>query len=248
VPNAVDTHTYEPKASELRALDRAALVVLPDSDLNPEITQVARLTVGADKILDLNASSLSPDEYVYREPQSRRGRNVHTWTDPTLAAKWVEPLGTALMVVVPEATAAIEAAVRSLTDDLAAFDAEIVAATSMLPAAVRKLVVYHDAWEYFGRRYDYRVVGALQAVSFAEPSAAEVARMAEQIRKEGVPAFFGSEVFPSDVMEALEDESGARYVPDLADDALPGAPGDDEHTYLGMMRRNLVIITESLRP
>jgi ABC-type Zn uptake system ZnuABC Zn-binding protein ZnuA len=143
---------------------------------------------------------------------------------------------------------AIEAAVRELTDDLAAFDAEIVAATNAIPDDVRKLVVYHDAWEYFGRRYDYRVVGALQAVNFAEPSAAEVARMARQIREEGVPAFFGSEVFPSDVMEALEAESGARYVPDLADDALPGAPGDDEHTYLGMMRRNLVIITESLRP
>jgi ABC-type Zn uptake system ZnuABC Zn-binding protein ZnuA len=71
--------------------------------------------------------------------------------------------------------------------------------------------------------------------------------MADQIRNEQVRAFFGSEVFPSAVMETLEDESGARYVPDLADDALPGQPGAAEHTYLGMMRRNIALMVENLR-
>lgn len=249
VPNSVDTHTYEPKASELRALDRAVLVVLPDADLNPEITQVARLTVGEERLLDLNAASLTDDEYVYRDPAARTGRNVHTWTDPVLAAKWIAPLVDALGVVVPASRASFESAAAEFTSDLAELVAAIEFTTeSLLPPESRKLVVYHDAWEYFGRRFGYRVVGALQALNFTEPSAAEIAAMAEEIRAEAVPVFFGSEVFPSDVMEALEAESGARYVPDLADDALPGSPGDPEHSYLGMMRRNLTLITESLRP
>lgn len=249
VPNAVDTHTYEPKASELRALDRAALVVLPDAALNPEITQVARLTVGEERMLDLNAASLTADDYVYRDAASRTGRNVHTWTDPVLAAKWVTPLVEALAVLVPASRAEFESAAAAFTTELAELTSAIGSITeSLLAEESRKLVVYHDAWEYFGRRFGYEVVGSLQALNFTEPSASEIAAMAEQIRAENVPVFFGSEVFPSDVMEALEAESGARYVPDLADDALPGAPGDLEHSYLGMMRRNLTLITESLRP
>jgi len=249
VPNSVDTHTYEPKASELRALDRAALVVLPDADLNPEITQVARLTVGEERLLDLNAAALTEDEYVYRDPQTRTGRNVHTWTDPALAAKWLDPLTAALVRIAPAARVALESAAEGFATELAEFTTAVEFTTeSLLPVGSRKLVVYHDAWEYFGRRFEYRVVGSLQALNFTEPSAAEIAAMAAEIRAEGVPVFFGSEVFPSDVMEALEAESGARYVPDLADDALPGNPGDPEHSYLGMMQRNLTLITESLRP
>lgn len=248
VPNSVDTHTYEPKASELQALDRAALVVLPDADLNPEITQVARLTVGGERLLDLNAASLTADEYVYRDPVARTGRNVHTWTDPVLAAKWVAPLTAALSAIVPSSGASFEATATEFRTELAELASAVEFTTESLPPESRKLVVYHDAWEYFGRRFEYRVIGALQALNFTEPSAAEIAAMAEEIRAENVPVFFGSEVFPSDVMEVLETESGARYVPDLADDALPGSPGDPEHSYLGMMQRNLTLITESLRP
>jgi hypothetical protein len=35
-------------------------------------------------------------------------------------------------------------------------------------------------------------------------------------------------------------------VPGLSDDALPGEPGDPEHTYLELMRQNAVIIVEGL--
>jgi ABC-type Zn uptake system ZnuABC Zn-binding protein ZnuA len=61
----------------------------------------------------------------------------------------------------------------------------------------------------------------------------------EEVRAAGVPAFFGSEVFPSDVLEVIESESGARYVADLSDDRFPGEPGTPEHSYVGMMLANV---------
>ena len=50
---------------------------------------------------------------------------------------------------------------------------------------------------------------------------------------------FGSEVFPSDVLEQIASEAGAVYVDQLRDDDPPGAPGDREHTYVGMMLKNM---------
>jgi ABC-type Zn uptake system ZnuABC Zn-binding protein ZnuA len=106
--------------------------------------------------------------------------------------------------------------------------------------------VYHDSWSYFGRTYGYDVIGALQAADFAEPSAAEVSNMVEQVRSSGVPAFFGAAVFPTEVLERVSEEAGVPYVADLADDELPFADGDPRHSYVGMMVENVRHIVTSL--
>jgi ABC-type Zn uptake system ZnuABC Zn-binding protein ZnuA len=48
-------------------------------------------------------------------------------------------------------------------------------------------------------------------------------------------------------METLEQESGSRYVPGLADDALPGTPGQADHTYTAMMLNNIELIVSGLQ-
>ena len=109
-----------------------------------------------------------------------------------------------------------------------------------------KLVTYHDAYAYVGRRYGWEVVGAIQPSNFAEPTPSEVAALIDQVRAEDVSAIFGSEVFPSPVLEEIANEAGATYIDDLRDDDLPGEPGDAEHSYLGLMRFDYVTMIEGL--
>jgi ABC-type Zn uptake system ZnuABC Zn-binding protein ZnuA len=90
------------------------------------------------------------------------------------------------------------------------------------------------------------VVGAIQPSDFAEPPPQDVARLIDQIREEDLPAIFGSEVFPSPVLEQIAAETGATYVDDLRDDDLPGEPGDPDHTYLGLMVFDFRTIVEAL--
>jgi ABC-type Zn uptake system ZnuABC Zn-binding protein ZnuA len=61
-----------------------------------------------------------------------------------------------------------------------------------------------------------------------------------------VPAIFGSEAFPSPVLAQIGRETGVRYVDTLRDDDLPGEPGDAEHSYLALMRSNVVTMVEAL--
>jgi ABC-type Zn uptake system ZnuABC Zn-binding protein ZnuA len=125
-------------------------------------------------------------------------------------------------------------------------DTRFTEAIASIPAQNRKLIVYHDSWSYFGRRYGIPVIGAIQPVSFSEPSANEIRRMIDQIRAQKVPAFFGSEVFPSDVLDAVAAETGAKYYSDLSDEELPGEPGTPQHSYEGMMIENVRLITSAL--
>ena len=104
----------------------------------------------------------------------------------------------------------------------------------------------HDSYAYFARRYGMTVIGAVQPSDFSEPSPRDVAELIDQIREEDVPAVFGSEVFPSDVLEQIADETGAVYVDQLRDDDPPGEPGDPEHTYVGMMLRNMELMIPAL--
>jgi ABC-type Zn uptake system ZnuABC Zn-binding protein ZnuA len=172
--------------------------------------------------------------------------NPHTWTNVPFVIDKVAVIADELSAADPDGAATYTANRDALQGELRSLDMATVAALSTIPLEDRTLVVYHDSWSYFGENYGFDVVGALQAVDFSEPSAGEMRNMTEQIRDADVPGFFGSTVFPTEVLEQVAEESGVDYVGNLSDDALPGEPGDPEHSYTGMMVQNIRTIVEGL--
>ena len=128
---------------------------------------------------------------------------------------------------------------QALSDALEADQASI-------PQGKKLLLTYHDAYAYFARTYGWEVVGAVQPSNFEDPQPKEVARLVDQVRTREVPVIFGSEVFPSKVLEQIAEETGARYEDSLRDDDLPGAPGEPEHSWLGLMRYDYVTMIRGL--
>ena len=115
-----------------------------------------------------------------------------------------------------------------------------------IAAEKRKLLTYHDAYAYFGKDYGWDIIGAIQVSDFEDPTAKEVAGLIDQVRAEKVPAVFGSEVFPSPVLEQIGKEAGVRYVDVLRDDDLPAEPGSPEHSWAGLMHFDYVTMTEAM--
>jgi ABC-type Zn uptake system ZnuABC Zn-binding protein ZnuA len=129
---------------------------------------------------------------------------------------------------------------------IAALDQAIKDTVATIPEANRKLLTYHDSFAYFAPRYGMTVIGAIQPADFAEPSAQDVAALIKQVRDEKVPAIFGSEVFPSPVLDQIAKEAGAVYVDTLRDDDLPGQSGEANHSYVGIMVEDLVTMAKAL--
>lgn len=253
VPQGVDGHTYEPTPSDVADITRADVTFYASEDLNPSVTRTveANLAPGA-LTVDLMEATV-PDGEVIADRTHSHGSggthshaNVHVWTDPIIALRWVDEIRNQLIELDPTGTSVYIANAAELNAQITALHDATVAATATVPASFRTLVVYHDSWSYFGRTYGYGVLGALQAADFAEPSAAEVSEMVEQVRAAGVPAFFGAAVFPTEVLERVSEEAGVPYVADLADDEMPGRAGDPEHSYVGMMIENVRHIVTSL--
>ena len=125
-------------------------------------------------------------------------------------------------------------------------DRAIVEAVATIPEGQRRLLTYHDSWPYFARRYGFEVIGAVQPSDFSDPSPREVAGLITQVIEADIPAVFGSEVFPSDVLETIAAESGASFISELRDDDLPGEKGDSNHSYLGLMVANMRLMIPAL--
>jgi ABC-type Zn uptake system ZnuABC Zn-binding protein ZnuA len=115
-----------------------------------------------------------------------------------------------------------------------------------VPNGGLKLLTYHDAYAYFAKNFGWQVIGALQPSSFDDPSPAELASLIGQVKAQKVPVIFGSEVFPSKILEEIGKATGARYEDSLRDDDLPGAPGDANHSWLGLMKYNYITMITGL--
>lgn len=249
IPEGTDSHTFEPAPSDAKILAQADLILVNGLHLEDPTLRLAQanLKQGAE-IIQLGAQTITPDQYVYdfSFPKDGGKPNPHLWMNPLFAKRYAEITRDALARRDPANAAYYRKNYDAFAARIDALDQAIQAAIGTIPAANRKLLTYHDSFAYFAPRYGMQVIGAIQPADFAEPSAREVAQIIQQVRQEKVPAIFGSEVFPSPVLNQIAKEAGATYVDTLRDDDLPGKPGDANHSYLGIMVNDVTIMTHAL--
>lgn len=249
VPEGVNSHTYEPAPSDARQLAQADLIFINGLKLEEPTLKLAEASAkeGAEIVL-LGDQTITPEQYVYdfSFPAEGGSPNPHLWPNPFLTLKYAEIVRDKLIERDPAHAEVYIANYAAFAARIEALDEAIKATIASIPERNRKLLTYHDSWAYFAPVYGMTVIGAIQPSDFAEPSAREIVEIIEQIKMEQTPAIFGSEVFPSPVLEQIARESGAVYVDDLRDDDLPSQPGDDNHSYFGLMAENLRIMAEAL--
>ena len=249
VPEGTNSHTFEPKPSVAELLSTADVVYINGLELEEPTKELAEQVMGGDEdIVELGTQAIPEDEYVYdfSFPKSGGKPNPHLWTDPKYALSYAQTIRDDLSERDPGNADYYAANYEGFAAMVKEFDTAMRASFATIPAADRKLLTYHDAYAYFAEDYDWTIIGAIQVENFEDPTPKEVAGLIDQVEEEGVPAIFGSEVFPSPVLEQIGREAGVKYVDVLRDDDLPGAPGDPEHSWVGLMRFDYITMTESL--
>ncbi len=249
VPEGSNSHTFEPSPRVAKVLSKADVIFVNGLKLeDPTVTLARKNKKRSTPIVEIGTAVLPESDYIYdfSFPRSQGKPNPHLWTDPLLARKYATVIADTMSRLDPAGAPAYAAGESAFSRQVDALDAAMRASFATVPAARRKLLTYHDAYAYFGRDYGWQVIGAIQVESFKDPSPKEVAALIEQVRREDVPAIFGSEVFPSPVLAQIGRETGVKYVDTLRDDDLPGKPGDAEHSWLGLMRADFVTITEAM--
>lgn len=247
VPEGTNSHTFEPRPSVAELLSAADVVYLNGLMLEAPTRQLAESNRDDEaSIVELGNETITPDEYLYdfSFPEADGKPNPHLWTNPPMALRYAEIVADDMAERDPANADYYQANYDAFADVITELDTAMRESFATVP--VRKLLTYHDAYAYFAVEYDWEVIGAIQVSDFEDPTPREVVRLIEQVEAEGVPAIFGSEVFPSPVLEQIGEEAGVDYVDVLRDDDLPGAPGEPEHSWLGLMVFNFITMTEAL--
>lgn len=249
VPEGTNSHTYEPPPSVAATLEDADIVFINGLVLEEPTKELAQANARSGSVIcELATTVLPEDEWIFdfSFPKDGGKPNPHLWTNPQLAGDYAALVRDSLVAADPANASQYESNYQAFALKIDALDQAIAQASSSMTTDQRQLLTYHDAYAYFARTYGWKVIGAIQPSSFEEPTPQEIADLMDQVKSTGVKAIFGSEVFPSTVLEQIGNETGVRYVDVLRDDDLLGAPGDSDHSWLGLMRFDYVTMIEAL--
>lgn len=244
IPDGVDSHTFELTPSGAVKIQNADLVIINGLHLESGVEKVSNASRAHNpnqQILKLADDTINRNQRIYdfSFPKGKGDPNPHLWLNIANAMNYANLTRNKLTQMDPENAAYYKSNADKYLIVLKKLDVGIKNAVQTVPPSNRKLLTYHDSWAYFAPRYGMIVIGAVQPSDFGEPKPQEVARLIDQIRNEKVPAIFGSEVFPSKVMDQIGKDGNVKFVTTLADDVLPGKPTDPNHTYVGMMLEDM---------
>jgi ABC-type Zn uptake system ZnuABC Zn-binding protein ZnuA len=244
VPEGVNSHTFELVPSDVVKVNDADLVIIDGLGLEVNVEDVvdqAQNTNPDLQILKLGDNTITPDQYVFdfSFPEEAGDPNPHLWLNVPYAMKFANLTRDKLIEMDPANTDYYTENTDRYITKLRQLDEGIMKALQTVPEENRKLLTYHDSWAYFAPRYGMVVIGAIQPSDFGQPTPREVASLIDQIKTEKVPAIFGSEVFPTEVVDQIANEANVQIVGTLSDDDLPGDPGDPQNSYVGMMLENM---------
>lgn len=249
VPEGTNSHTFDPPPSAAKVLSEADIVFINGLKLEEPTKQLAESNQksGA-KIVEIGTEVLPESGYIYdfSFPKEEGKPNPHLWTDPTFAIKYAAAARDALTEADPANADYFQANYTAFESQATELSDALKADQASIPEGNKELLTYHDAYAYFANTYGWKVIGAVQPENFEDPTPQEVAALIDQVKAEKVPVIFGSEVFPSKVLETIGQATGARYEDTLRDDDLPGAPGDAEHSWMGLMRYDYVTMIKGL--
>lgn len=245
----VDPHLYKPTRTDIGALMRADVVFYNGLLLEGKMTDaLIKVAVAGKKV---HAVTELIDEQFLLEPDEFQGLyDPHVWMDPNAWMHAVQVVQDKLIEFDPEGASvyrANAAALRAELERLAAYCDEIL---QTVPEHQRVLITAHDAFNYFGRRFEYEVIGIQGLSTQSEAGVNDIERIVSVLVDRKIDAVFVETTIASRNVEALvagAKAQGHRVVigGQLFSDAM-GAPGTYEGTYIGMIDHNVTTIARAL--
>lgn len=254
-----DTHGFEPSPADARRLARADMVVINGLGFEGWMERLVKASGYRGPVVvatrGIPARSIG-HQHIGRfahghEHGHGHGQGAgqtpdpHAWQDPGLAQIYVANLRDALIAARPEQAELFRERAAAYGAKLQALDAAVRASFDAIPRERRRVLTSHDAFGYFGAAYGVELLAARGISTAGEPSAAAVARLVDQVRRQRVRAIFVENISDPRLVERIAQESGAVVGGRLYSDALT-APGTEADTYLKLVAHNARLIASAL--
>ncbi len=244
-----DLHMIEPRPSDVSRIARADLVVRIGLDLDLWLDALlnaagnGRVNRGGRGYVDASVGIQRLE--VPREQITGASGDIHVYGNPHY---WLDPLnGEIISANILEGLKRVSPADANYFErNRNAFLAGLRSAMrgwqeKLSPYQGRKIVIYHDAWPYFVRRFNLKVLGCIEPKPGIPPTASHVASLIEQIKAEKQPVVIADAGFyPDKAAKTIAARTGAEFV--VIPSSVGGAKGADnfislfDHIVDGLVR------------
>ncbi|MFH1806971.1 MAG: zinc ABC transporter substrate-binding protein [Pseudomonadota bacterium] len=244
----IDPHSYRQTRSDIAAMARADLVLWHGLYLEAQLEEFFMDLGKRRKVVAVGEAV--PIENLLSHADYNGRYDPHVWMNPELWSHVVNAVRDALIEADPDGADLYTAnAKRHLAelDDLSAYAKNVLAS---IPSTSRVLLTAHDAFNYFGRAYDFDVEGIQGISTVSEAGLRRIEELVDMIVNRKIAAAFVESSVSDRNIRALIEGANARGQAvsiggTLYSDAM-GDPGTYEGTYIGMIDHNVTVITRAL--
>jgi zinc/manganese transport system substrate-binding protein len=266
-PNG-DAHVYEPKPQDAARIGAAQVVLANGLKFEGFIDRVVEASGTKAPIVELTKGvtpiEAGEDEHEHgHEEVAHEGEEGHDAEDKAEADHdhgafdphafqsipnaiiYVANIADALCAADADGCDTYRANAASYTETLKALDAELRAEVAAIPEGKRTIITSHDAFGYFAKEYGITFLAPEGISTDAEASAADVAKLIDQVREDSASAVFVENVSNPRLIEQIAKETGLKVGGALYSDALSAADGPAS-TYVDLMRYNIRTIAGAI--
>ena len=257
IDGAASPHNYAMKPSEVRRLNAASVVVRVSERLEAFLAKPLSLVAKRTRIVTLDqvpgltlhkvrvGGDFEPHRHEHgtdrRVSKHSHGHghghkgeaqqaDGHLWLDPRNARIIALHMGEILAAAMPDDAARLRANAKSTADRLAALDRSLAA--DLAPVADKPFLVFHDAYQYFERRYELAGAGSVTVNPEVPPSARRLSQLRERLDRARIVCVFAEPQFAPRAVETIIEGTRVRRASlDPLGAALPAGP---DH-YFNMM-------------
>jgi zinc transport system substrate-binding protein len=264
LPSGVGPHDYQFAPRDLRKLSQADLLIVNGLGIEDWLAKAIRSVRGrnAPQVIEVaqgleshlihgitplqlegqddRADSHRGHKHRHEHKQAQ-GPNPHIWLDPLLAQEVVRTILGALQAADPANADGYAANAQAYLERLEALHHEIE--RGLRPLKDEAVITYHDAFPYFARRYELKIVGVVEKVPDVTPSARYLEALLRAVRENNVKVIFTEPQFSPRLARQIARDVDVR-IAQL--DTLETGPLTPE-AYEEGMRRNLLVLQEQLQ-
>ena len=247
--SGVDPHLYKPTRSDVERMLAADVIFYNGLLLEGKMTDsLVRAATAGKKV---SAVTELLDEQYLLEPAEFHGLyDPHVWMDPSAWVRAVEVVRDKLTEYDPDGEPVYDANAAAYTGQLAALERYAAGVLASVPEQQRVLVTAHDAFNYFGRRFGYEVVGIQGLSTESEAGVQDIERLVDMLVEREIGAVFvESTVSPRNINALVAGARAQGHTVVIGGKLFSDAMGDDgtyEGTYLGMIDHNATLIARAL--
>jgi ABC-type Zn uptake system ZnuABC Zn-binding protein ZnuA len=243
-------HTYTPRPSDIRVIQKAKLFVSIGLGLDGWIEPLIK---NADADLYRVVASESVPLIPYHNSSGRvdvRAAHLgdpHIWLDPRNAMIMIHSITEGLVQIDPSHHKTYRQNEAKFIGQLEQRTLALKVTISALPNQARKIITHHQGWSYFARQFGFEIAGEIlthvETEGGADPSAKRMGELVRLMRRKKVGVIVSEPQYNPKMPETLAEETGARLV---FLSLMPGTSSKTE-TYLALIRYNVETLVRALQ-